>query len=343
MKNIYIGILIMLCLLPITLATLEVDEIKIKVNEDSISADEEGGDIDVKRGDDLIIKVYFDNDWDNKSYVRLKGEIEYIDEGDDIIEWKPGDNFNDWYEIDSNDKTFKTLTFEIPEDADYDSYDLDFTIYYNQTNGVNDSWDYSWDVILEKEYEEDEKNLQEQLEEIRGAINSSNEGTYYNLYNKCFINLTGCQSYKNSNEGYKTNYDLCINTRDAYSQQSYQCSLDYKYLNTSYYNFINITYGACIIERDNYASQRFIWGFIIGLGGFGLGWYLFKYRPIKSKVGDVGSKESSPSMNVHPTIDQMVKGKVINIPIVSPPTPLEPNPSPPPSPSIQPLQLEKRR
>jgi len=99
-------------------------------------------------------------------------------------------------------------------------------------------------MLFGKRYEEDEKNLQEQLEEIRGAINSSNEGTYYNLYNKCFINLTGCQSYKNSNEGYKTNYDLCINTRDAYSQQSYQCSLDYKYLNTSYYNFINITYGA---------------------------------------------------------------------------------------------------
>jgi len=92
MKKIYIGILIMLCLLPITLATLEVDDIKIKVNEDLVSADEDEGDIDVKRGDDLIIKVYFDNDWDNKSYVRLKGEIEYIDDGDDIIEWKPGDN-----------------------------------------------------------------------------------------------------------------------------------------------------------------------------------------------------------------------------------------------------------
>jgi len=90
MKKIYIGILIMLCLLPITLATLEVDDIKIKVNEDLVSADEDEGDIDVKRGDDLIIKVYFDNDWDNKSYVRLKGEIEYIDDGDDIIEWKPG-------------------------------------------------------------------------------------------------------------------------------------------------------------------------------------------------------------------------------------------------------------
>lgn len=313
MKKIIIGILL-LCMLPITLAVLEVDEIKIYIDDDLISdADEDGGDIEIKRGEDLTIKIYFDNDWDNESYIRLKGEISYIDDGDDLIKWKPGDENDDWYEIDPDEKTFKTLIFKIPDDADYDNYDLELTIYYNQTNGAEGTWDYEWDVIVEKEYE-DEKTLEEKLDELKEAINSSNEGNFYKLYNKCFVNLTECKSYRTTNEGYKTNYDICILARDSFSQQSYQCDINYRFLNTSYYTFINQTYGDVIIERDNYAGQRWLWFFFGGAGGFVICWYSLIYLKTKKKIGEVGTKESPPSMNNFPTIDE---SNIKNIPLVS--------------------------
>ena len=162
--------LVLLCMLPITLAELELDEIKVYINEDRYyDADEGGGDIDVERGDILKLKVYLENNMSNTTEVRLKGVIELIDDGEDLTEEK------DWYGISEHKTKWGTLEFDIPYDSPRDDYDLELFIYYQYSNEIVEEIKVEWDVIVEVE-DEDKNDIETSLDELktkRDNINSS--------------------------------------------------------------------------------------------------------------------------------------------------------------------------
>ena len=78
MKKLLILYMVALCALPIVFAGLELDEIKVYINDgDSderiISHMEDKDEIELYRGDDLMIKVYLDNNVDDKTEYYLWG------------------------------------------------------------------------------------------------------------------------------------------------------------------------------------------------------------------------------------------------------------------------------
>ncbi len=163
MKKISI-ILAVLFLIPLVSAKLELEEIRAYINLDDndeirISHMEDEDEIELHRGDDLMIKVYLDNNMDNKTKYYLWGRIYDIDDGQDITKRQPSGS-GEWRDIDADDSEIRTLSFDIPIDTDYDNYRFDFYIYYKYANGTEDEFEYdNWDVIVKKEKEKEEIEL----------------------------------------------------------------------------------------------------------------------------------------------------------------------------------------
>lgn len=278
--------LVLLCILPITMAELELEEIRVYVNNERYyDADESGGDIDVTRGDTIKLRVNLENNMDNTTEARLKGVIELIDDGDDIKEERS------WYAISANDNEWETLELDIPSDSSRDDYDLELYIYYKYYNGTVEELKVEWVVFVEIDKEEEtelELTLDELITKIDNINCSGRSGeSYYDLYLACFTNNTVCQAYKKTNEEYKSSYVDCKNDRDNTFRINEKCQADYYLLNQ--------TYNICVINRENYKSQRIVY-FIIGgliLGG-GI-YFMIKVYPNMKKSGKMSTdREISP-------------------------------------------------
>ena len=95
-------ILILLIVLPIVNAGLEVEDIKGYINNERASdIDEDGGDFDVKKEDNIELTVRLENTENTTTQARLKGTLENIDDGDDIVKEQG------WYDIGADDDKSK--------------------------------------------------------------------------------------------------------------------------------------------------------------------------------------------------------------------------------------------
>jgi hypothetical protein len=301
-KKIILIITALLLLIPVSFAQLKLEDIRVYVNAERYSdIDESGGDVSVNRDDVLMLKILLDNDWSNTTYFRLKAQLRFIDNGDDLTDWKPSST--GWYDIDANDKVSKSISFSIPNDADYDEYYLDLTLYYNHTNGTEGKWEYSWDVTVKKEEGAEEAGTS--LDDIKTMIqnvncsNQFNEGEeYYQHYLSCFSNLTVCSAYKDTNQNYKSDYDSCIAVRDSLDSVNRRCEADHYLLNKTYYD--------CVISRDNYGSQRVMLPFLIAIASIGGTWlYLKKGGEWRRRGKMATDRDMTSSPDTRPSIDDL--------------------------------------
>ena len=146
-----------------------------------------------------------------------------------------------------------------------------------------------------------------ELKNIRNMIDDCNQSKheakiYFDLYQKCFVNHTNCKSYKNNNEEYKGKYNTAYGTLSIKEQEVLRCSADYYLLNESK--------NQCIIERDDYAGQRWVYTFFIGIGIFVVSYYVLKIQPEKEKHGKSPTrKDKWTNLNEAPSIDEVDEKK----------------------------------
>lgn len=225
---------IVLCLIPLTSAELEVDDIRMCITNDDECFDiDDGDDIDVNRGDSLELQVIFDNDMDNETRVRLQGIIEDIDDGNDIR--KPDKTFSniDWEVIDENDDyNLERLYFTVPSDASYNDYDLDLRIAYKYYNGTQPSdWKYKFDINVLKESAE-EIELEDVMRNM--SVTCSNVVSqmtetfdYIDRYDDVSTNLSSCReergTYKSQKDEKEKTLIQCQTDRDNNKNNFDEC------------------------------------------------------------------------------------------------------------------------
>lgn len=135
-------------------------------------------------------------------------------------------------------------------------------------------------------------------EQTKNLSYNTDEKTYYQLYYGCFSNLTICQDYKNANEGYRTSYDNCNAVKSTYYDLNLKLANDYTLLNS--------TYNTCVLDKDNYAGQRWIWAGIVTIGLLIFYYIRTKVYPDLKKSGKMGTrKERFPNLNYAPKIEEV--------------------------------------
>lgn len=167
--------------------------------------------------------------------------IIYNDEFMDII------NINWTNQTSVNKSYYWNTSFEYNLSG-YNITILNYTYIYNYTRPA-------------EEFEE----IKEKLDNLKVNCSNNEEEAYYHLYFGCFTNYTICNEYRKNNEQYKSNYDNCISIKE-------DCNLLNRKLEGDYY-LLNQTVYSCIVNKDNYKSQR--WVFLIVGGAVLLGLYHF--------------------------------------------------------------------
>jgi len=157
MKYLFIFLLL---IMPISYAATDLKVIEIDgfvEDERESGVDEDGGEFDVKADDILELVIRIENDRNETVEARIRGTLENIDDGDDIIKCQPncdsdGDwDSNDWYDINADDDKSKTLSFVIPLDVRSDDYDLEIEVFSRFNNTEDDLDRIDFRVNAEKD------------------------------------------------------------------------------------------------------------------------------------------------------------------------------------------------
>lgn len=217
-------------MMPIALAELKIDEIKFYVNNERYyDADKGGGDdIKVKKGNTLEVMVGLDNDVNTTTQARLRGIINNINDGSDIIKWQPSET--GWYDISANDDQTKTLSFTIPSNAIRDEYDMELIVYYKYSNGTENSFSkIDWMVVVVGDelkpitMEEALSNVSTMCNLLMGKMAASFE--YIGKYDGCSSNLSTCREERGK---YESQSSECERTKTQYGTDKASCEQDKK-------------------------------------------------------------------------------------------------------------------
>ena len=208
-----IGILcmIILFLLPLSFAaSLEVDDIRGFVNNERASdVDENGGDFDVESGDVIDLIVSLKNLENQTVQAKLKGTLENIDDGDDIVKEQ------DFYDIVDGDTRAKTLSFPIPSDTRNDIYDLKLVMFFKNSSGTEGTVDEArYDVIVKKGATDEKQEV-----DINGVI--------LNLTASCnslASSTNTCFGYIEKSGDCSSELSTVKEERGTFKQQSEDCS-----------------------------------------------------------------------------------------------------------------------
>lgn len=226
------------------------------------------------------------------------------------------------------------------------------TISINYSNLTEMQRNYSWNVDYQYDFSGQNVtiityncsssdyncNYTTYFEEIKLRLKSSefncsgvysDAQNYYLRYFDCFTNLSICSSYRITNENYQLQRDSCESIKNAYYIENIQAKSDY--------NSINQSYSSCIINRDNYSSQRVVWGIGGVVLGILAGLYFLKVIPNRKKTsgGFSYSKHAPTEVETFNPMDFKPKEKSLQEgvnPYSHPPTPHQPEP-------INPYQL----
>ena len=151
MKTKLFLILILFLVLPVTLAELKVERLKVYVNNErqtileDITGSEDGGLIENVNSEDIIeFDLRFINTWnDTAKNIEIRGVIEEINSGNDLS--VEVDDFN----LDYNKEINKKLTFTIPSNVRKDEYIayLEITAEYDNHSDPDFQIDFQVEII----------------------------------------------------------------------------------------------------------------------------------------------------------------------------------------------------
>ena len=133
---------------------LAVKDVKIYVDDDKNSADEDGGKIkDVLPGSILDIQVKVENLFTEDEdieirNIKVKAVIEEIDDGDDE------EDEADEFDLDPEDEDTADLRLKVPYDVKDKNFDMTLTVEGTDENGAKHKVEILYDVSVEKEDEE---------------------------------------------------------------------------------------------------------------------------------------------------------------------------------------------
>jgi hypothetical protein len=221
-------LLLLLLLMPLANAVLDVDRVRIEVNDQSIENDAmDGDDYKIARNDKVEVTTYYINTYPYPVDVILEGEIEYIkDDGDDL------EDETSWKELGASDNYRQTLDFTIPSNADYDEYDLNLRVKYR--NASNDAllgqWNYTF--ILDVREPIVPEVPPASINDVLANMSSSCYGIaqtatacfdYISKYNTCSTDLSTVAEERGQ---YKQKSEDCVGTLAAAREDLSQANRD---------------------------------------------------------------------------------------------------------------------
>lgn len=208
-------ILILVLLSSVVVGTADIDYVRVYVEDEKVSADEDGGRIKVEPGDVVEVHVNVDNQYNVTTEAKLRGVIEYINDGNDIEEEQ------DWYDIDDFDDKKKILSFTIPSDAKEDEFDMELRVYH-RWNGTTKDWKIDYEVSVVKDEEESKVDYREYFYNLTYVCKDlvtdmSHCYGYLNMSRECYSNLSTCYEQRGT-----CNEDLAEakSTRDQYKEDN---------------------------------------------------------------------------------------------------------------------------
>jgi len=192
-------------------ADMEITEVKAYVNDDrQSSVDEDGGNMYIEPYDAVNYIVTVENYLNVSGKIKLKLTVNNIDNGNDIIKEL------DWSDIDSEDDKSKILSFVVPEDVDYDNFNIDIRLTYkfNDTEYVTTLNDY--EVTVRKStssinLEESFNNLTLQCTKVTAGLDT------------CFGYINGTQGLNNDLSTCKGTLGTCESNYNNYVQKFNDC------------------------------------------------------------------------------------------------------------------------
>jgi len=227
MKKIYIIIGLLLLTIPGVFAYggMEIEEIRVYVNNDRQGGvEDDGDDFYVEKGDlvDVIIEFYNYNH--TITEVKIDAIFENIDDGEDITKDVS------WFDVDPDDDRSKPISFAVPTDAREDDYDLVLEITYKYNNGTQEQLDDITFEVTIREETNDEKEINlvgafDNLTTICGGITQGLNSCFgfINASNKCESELSSCNGIKGACTtdltNYKTDLTECSNERTDLNKQ----------------------------------------------------------------------------------------------------------------------------
>lgn len=137
---------------------LAIDDLDVECSPDCDDNldEEDGGTIEeVRPGSTLELQIDLENLWDDDVDDHDIEDVEIIGTLEDIGDEDEQEEEEDIDKIDPGDSESVTLKFDIPRDADEDTYDLDLEI----TGEDEDGTDYSIDLEIEVEVEKEDDEI----------------------------------------------------------------------------------------------------------------------------------------------------------------------------------------
>ena len=206
-------IYIVLCIALIqTVSAFELTDIRGYVNNDRVSSvdSDGGGEFKVIPKDTVDVITEINNEQNLTLNVKLRGTIEGIDNGNDIVEEQV------YYTIPAVDSKSKLLTFSIPAAATAKNYNLKLRITYNY-NGTEVIVDKSYDLVVKDsdstlDISTSFKNLTDTCQSMVGTINS-------------------CFGYINQSTALQSTLATCSTEKGAIQENADTCTAS---LNTCY-------------------------------------------------------------------------------------------------------------
>lgn len=234
-------LIVLMLLVPIAFANVEIDRIKVYVEDEAVdTADEDGGNIKVNRNDLIEMVLTIQNNYNESATIKYRGYIEDIDDGNDI------EKELDLYDVESNDDRSKTLTFIIPDDAKIDEYNMYLKIEYN-TTFTNGNFERSFDV---KVLEPDESALE--IFQFESSFN--------NLTSVCsdvVETVNGCFGYIDNNKNLTYEISSCKEAKGTCQSSLDDCTTDLGIRNTEKDEFLDTIEGLNeqISDKENEISS----------------------------------------------------------------------------------------
>lgn len=273
-------------LMPSIYANFEVPDIRAYLNNERVTGvNSDGGNIKVVQDDILEMSVKLYSNINTTSKVKLKGVINDIDSGSDLIKELS------YSDMAVGDERTRTLSFYIPTDADPGSYELVITATWQYPNSTEVSMAYDDFTIVTSKNEATAEDAPVDL-----------AGSFSNLTNKFGImvdKIDGCFGYMNETRACKDEISTCREERGTYKSSSENCASDLSVCRTektSSENLKNIcesektnmrTKNDCQIEIDekvNTAKSESQNMFLLIGAGVVVGWYLINRKKKQSTV-----------------------------------------------------------
>jgi hypothetical protein len=212
-KIIIIALILILATTFVNAADFDIGYVKVYDDNTRVSyIDEDGGDIEVDRDSLLEFVVRVKNNLDKTSEAKLYLSVNDLDDSGDILKEI------DWYNVPAKTEFSKTISFVVPSDANYESYDADLIVYYKDNNSNTQEIEIDYNIDVRKpEIEQDSIYLQSVIMNYTEIATQSlmKADKYFEYVNKT---ITLQQNLTYFREQYGRCNDDLIETKNTYDE-----------------------------------------------------------------------------------------------------------------------------